>query len=238
MKCAYIWIAILLIFSSCSSISITPETKYAYPNLATVGQQDKSLLSRQFISSGAPEITSSIAVSFNSYPFTKSRFADYEKAMRAQGKTPKVVYVDTMENKPQYAVFRIKDFVGLQVLINQEENEGLRTYLATDQNQELVYEIHALLPGNILEGDLEGIQFELLQVEGKRTLRAIHGKNTSEVPMESLQIFDFESTNFCWTKDARGQLQVAAINIDGGRCPGNATNNPQELLKPSNYLKY
>lgn len=232
-----------LMFLACTIFSCTPlkqlsSTEIQLPSIATIGKQEISLLYTNFKQVGEPTFTKSIAVSVSAIPFTKSKFKNYQNLKARKGEKIHVSYVDSLPIKPKYLRFEIKDKIGLKTLLNEGENEEVRSYLTKDTKCQIVSSISIYINENEADTYLkaEGL-FLVTDTNGMLRMELLNGKQKQFVSLSKNEIFDYQVMGFCWGENVYGKPQIETFNVKG-KCPEGTEKNAQEISDIKPYLKF
>ncbi|WP_321827245.1 hypothetical protein [Maribacter dokdonensis] len=237
MKQLYVFICILSMLSSCSSIKSIAVNDGALPFLGTVGKQESNLLKSKFIPVGNPKIIEPIQVMAHTIPFNKSSFKAYETSKGLTGSKSTVTYIDSLPNKPKYTVFSLHNKVGLKEVINHEQNQEVKNYLVADSDYKIVSMMSVLLTsdeineisaadGLFLSTDSNDLlQLEILNDNQKRKIT---------IPQEEL--FDYTIMGVCWSANRYGKPMVETFS-EYGKCPKGTEKNANNLNEFQSSLK-
>jgi hypothetical protein len=225
-----------LTLNACGPMRQMQKVESQIPVLGSIGKQQSKLFKKDFQKVGEPILSAPITVSVRSVPFTANMLGKYKKYREKQGLAPLVVQKDTTKTiMPNYFELAITDVVGFTTQLNHPDNQTVKDYLQEDTDLVLLSHISFSATAEVSER-IQSSDLFYLNTDAKGTLSLIAGENFT-IRMSELEVFDFETSKFCWKKDNRGRLVIAHILMDGGACPGATEANPKKLDKIPDYLK-
>ena len=226
-----------LVLHACSPLHRMQKVESQVPGIGSIGTSRSSLFKKDFLKVGEPLLEAPVSVSVQSVALTASKKAKYAKYLKAQALEPMVELVDTTAVQPRYYEMQITDMVGMGDQLNNTANKTLRQYLQEDQGLELLTKI-SFMGDKEMESQIKiADRYFLESKAGALVLKIGHGNGAQEIKMASLQIFDFESSSFCWKRNKRGQVEIAHILVDGNGCPGETESDPSKLDPFLDYSK-
>ena len=77
-----------------------------------------------------------------------------------------------------------------------------------------------------------------MMVGGLLVIEAHGAMGRSQIPMSTLDVFDFGTAALCWSKNKLGKYEVAAFLAEGHSCPGNTEKDVKKLDDIASYLKF
>lgn len=229
-------ILVAILLHACGPMRQMQKVESQIPVLGSIGKQQSKLFKKDFQKVGEPILSAPITVSVQSVPFTANMLGKYNKYREKQGLEPLAVQKDTTKTvMPHYFELTITDVMGLTAQLNHTDNQTVKDYLQEDTNLVLLSQISFRANAEVSERIQSADRFYLGK-DTKGTLGLITGDNFT-IKMSELEVFDFETANFCWKKDNRGHLEIAHILMDGNTCPGATEANPKKLDRTPDYLK-
>lgn len=230
-------LAVVLIYS-CATITSFRQMESHIPCPGSIGKSNSSLFKKEFAKAGEPVLRIPVGVGLSSHAFDKSTYSKYSAYLKSIGKQTEITYADSHEKKPRYFVIKITDFVGLKTQFNNDDNGPLRDYMAMDKDLKLLNEVSFVLKPNMLDGIDNAHHYYIKDSKDGLVLEA-HGKlGNLQIPMSSLEVFDFDMATICWTKNQFGKYKVATFLVDGSSCPGDTEKDPGKLNNEASYLKF
>lgn len=236
MKPTVICTLMACVIYSCSSIKAPSAEDAQLPSLTAIGKEDKSLLQTHFKQVGEPHLNEAIAVSASAVPFDRSSFKRYAHAKANRGEAPQIQYVDSLPVKPKYLRFEVKDKIALQSILNEKENDEVRSYLTKDSDCKIVSSISLFMTERQAElyHSADGL-FLSTSTDNMLRLELIIGTKKTVVNVPQEEIFDYELMGFCWGEDVYGRPQIETLNH--GKCPDGTEKNAQKLADLKPFLK-
>lgn len=236
MKPTVLCTLLACVIYSCTAIKQPSSEDAQLPSLTAIGKKDKSLLQTHFKQVGEPHLNEAIAVSANAVPFDKSSFKRYTQAKANRGEQLQLQYVDSLPVKPKYLRFEIKDKIALQSLLNEKENDEVRSYLTKDSDCKIVSSISLYMDERQAElyHSADGL-FLSTSADDMLRLELIIGTKKTYVNVPKEEIFDYEVMGFCWGEDVYGRPQIETLNH--GKCPTGTEKNAQKLADLKPFLK-
>lgn len=233
MKNNFVILLLVLLLNACSTFKSLQSVETEVPCVGAIGHLKSGVFSKAFQKVGKPNILEDIAVSVQRRNFTNSTFTAYRKSLEKKGKA--IVFDSTQTQV--YFDLRISDFVALREWLNHESNVAVLQYLENDTNLTLLTGI-SFVANMELEQLLEDAHhITLNETEGQLALQIHNTLGSSEIPMRSLEVFDFETSGFCWQEDKRGRPVIALIVESGKGCPREMEKNAWKLNGTKKYLK-
>lgn len=237
MNKGYFYIVALLVLSACSSLKSLQTVETKIPCLGSVGNVSKGMFFKNFDKVGEPHLSEAISVSLQSVAFTKSTFGAYKKYRENLGKSVDITFNDSLPNTPRYFQLELSDLVTLKETLNGEVNSGLKNYLESEDNLKLLTGISfvAIMAQEQMLQDAQSVQ--LKEIDGHLELHLDFGSRSNAISMKSLQVFDFETSGFCWNYNKRNQPEIVTIRNGTDGCPKGTENSASKLDETREYLK-
>ncbi len=232
------FVLFLALIFSCTPLRHTQLKTATLPGLGVLGKPGKSLLYQDFYPYGNPVLTTAVAVAMKEVPFNRSEFRKYADYKAARGQKTTVVYVDSLPNKPTYILLEITDMMVLQQQLNADENRGLRSYLAKEEDAKLVNRISFRVESKQAQtlAKAQGI-FLTENHHGLLELECVLGQERQRIALSELDVFDYNTVGFCWELDQYGKEKIALISIDKTNCPKGTSPKANKLDNTKPYLK-
>ena len=210
------------------------------PTLGDLGKHSSSLIHSDFAKVGSPIFKQHIAVSVLEVPFTKSKYKKYADVELSKGKSPKFSYVDSIVEKPKYLTLEISDKIRVKEVLNTEENKSVQSYLKNDSDISLISRISLVL--NEQEKNVLTAANAIYLVSNKNegaVLEIIKGQDRSYLNISTLEVFDYEVSEFCWGETKYGKLKIEALKDKGEGCPRGTEKKARKLKnkRSKSYLK-
>lgn len=237
MRYSYVIVLCLLLFSACNPLKKLQTVDTVTPCIGSAGEVKGSVFSKEFHKIGEPEISEPISVSLQSEAFTNSTYKAYQKYRESLGKRVSITYHDTLEVAPRFFQLNVTDLVRLKSVLNDESNAGLLNYLEDDPSLKMLTGISfvaIMAQQQMLE---EAQHVSLVQQDGHLALQVHSGMGTTDINMKSLQVFDFETSGFCWQTNKRNRPEIVVLTRDGESCPRGTERSADKLDETRQYLK-
>ncbi|MEM8507829.1 MAG: hypothetical protein AAF717_08365 [Bacteroidota bacterium] len=230
-------LSVLVLSTACATFTGGKKVTTTIPCIGAIGTTHASFFSKAFVKVGAPELSAPIAVQIQSIAFDRSTFTAYKKFRTAQGKEVTLEYVDTLDTKPRFFQLALSNVVQFTEQLNTERNRSLRTYIMQDRQ-------HLLLSGVSFVTDeatalqlQKSVHFYLTSNAGELQLQGKTGKYKTTIPMAALQVFDFNTSGFCWQNNRYGKPEIALIVPKGAGCPPDLEKDASKIDDTKVYLK-
>lgn len=223
--------------SSCSSIKSIAVNDGALPFLGTVGKQETNLLKSKFVPVGSPTITKPIQVMAQTIPFDKSSYKAYETSKELTGNKSALTYIDSLPNKPKYAVFSLLNKVGLKEVINHEQNQEVKNYLVADSDYKIVSTISVLLTSDVIKeiSAADGL-FLSTDSNGLLQLEILIDNQKRKITIPQGELFDYTVIGVCWSINRYGKPMIETFSEDG-KCPKGTEKKASKLNEFQSSLK-
>lgn len=138
--------------------------------------------------------------------------------------------------QPRFFTLELVDLIQLKADLNHQDNAEVRHYLEDDGNIALLSSITFAAP--LHDTALrQARHMALVQGKNQLNLRIHTSVSTQDIPMNTLEVFDFKSSSFCWEMNQRNQKVIALIRSQGLGCPRPTTNTAKKLKVEREYLK-
>lgn len=237
MKPTHLSLLFAVVLVACSPLQQLQERKIDTPTLGAIGKENGSFISNNFQEIGQPVLTKPVAVLVTETPFTKSKFKEYANLKSLKGEKPEMAYVDSLETKPTYYSFEIKDRIGLTTMLNNMENREVRSYLQKDDHCKMVSRISLFIHPMEVEGFYGTTEtFLSTNANGSLQLELVTGKQKQIVRINKNEIFSYDLVGFCWGEDIYGNAKIETLN-DNGSCPDGTEKDAQKIADEKSYLK-
>jgi hypothetical protein len=235
----YIYFLLLaLVVNSCNIVSKLQRVESRIPCIGAVGEDRSTLFKKEFQKVGEPTLSNPIASTLNSRAFDKNSYTKYVNYTQNMGKRPRMAYADSLVKKPRFYTLAITDLVGLKSALNHEKNNGLKNYMATNSDLQLLHEISFVTTLNLEMAFEEAQHFYISETKEGLVLEIHSPMGDTTLQMRSLDVFDFDTASICWTKSQFGNYEVASFLIDGKSCPDKTEKDPHKLDDVASYLKF
>ncbi|WP_421804877.1 hypothetical protein [Flagellimonas sp.] len=239
MRPTLILIFMAAMVCSCGSLRQLQKSGSQVPVLGSIGKQQSSMFKKEFQKVGEPHLASPISVSLESTPLSGKARARYNRYRERMGKAPLTQTMDSTKLMGlKYYHIEINDAVRLVEALNAAHNSNLKTYLKENTKLEVLSSMYFVANAE-LSGKMDKTEKLYLTTDqsGALSLKMGNARNGDSIKLSDMDIFDYRTASFCWSKDKRGKLRMAQILLHGGACPGNTEANPQKLNKTPDYLK-
>ncbi|MEM8927863.1 MAG: hypothetical protein AAGC45_06650 [Bacteroidota bacterium] len=237
MKYTYLMFGYLLLFTACTTLKDLQTVETVIPCVGSVGQTKGRVFSKEFQKIGEPRISQPIAVSLQSKAFSKTSYKAYQKYRGHLGKQVSIAYNDSLAVPPRFYELRITDLVGIKNVLNQESNNGLLHYLEDDRSLAMLTGISFVVINRQQQMLEEAQHLSLVQKDGHLVLQVENGMLNMEIDMKSLEVFDFETSGFCWQANKRNQPEIAVLTRNREGCPRGTEKTAAKLDETRQYLK-
>jgi hypothetical protein len=222
---------------SCNSIKSLAVKEGNFPFIGIIGKEQGTLLKTEFTSIGHVVLEKPIAINIQTTPFTKNTFKEYVKVKELSGAKTTITYVDSLANKPSYALLTIEDRIGLKASLNNEINKEVKSYLEKDANCKLVSSISVVLDAALVQEltSAEGL-FLLTDTNGLLQIEVVTEKQMHRVILPKNELFDYSLMSVCWGADIYGKPVIETFN-DTGRCPHGTKKDAKKTNELQSFLK-
>ncbi|MEO0573310.1 MAG: hypothetical protein AAF039_16505 [Bacteroidota bacterium] len=237
MKYAFGLLLSVLLLAACTPLKNLQTVATRIPCIGSVGAIKNGVFSKEFQKVGEPQISESIAVALQSHAFTNVTYRAYQKYRENLGKPPSVAYHDSLEVAPRFFQLEVADRVRLKSLLNAKSNTSLLHYLEEDSNIQMLTGISFVTMGPQHQSLEEAQHISLTQKEGHLILQVENSIGNLEIDMKSLEVFDFETSGFCWQTNQRNQPAIAVLIGTGESCPRGTEKSANKLDETRQYLK-
>lgn len=240
MKKLIFILVFIFIFFSCKPVIVNHEVKNATATnleLGNIGLPGRSLLEYKFKTTAIPRFKNKVRIEIEQANFNKGKFNTYLKAS-PENKSG-IVYIDSLENKPQFVELKIIDRVGLITAIN-EDLEVLNYLKNTQGEVKIITSLSIALSNNYLNTIINAESL-FLTYEGKFKKHQILAINKNGekniINFSEGSAFTYSVSSFCWQENERKQVVIADIIDSWNSCPSKTYKKARRAKKKVNYYK-
>ena len=236
-------VGILLCFLilSCKTISVNQQSQILTKTpveLGSIGLSSGTILSQNFESIAIPSFSIGLKLQVQSILFSNQSFKAYEKATELD-KEGKLTFSDTLKVKPEYVRLQFIDRVAITTALNDTKNTGVRSYLETKQDAQIITSISISFSAEKLLLLQNASEVFLIQSSSKKfslQLKSLDGK-TQNLEFSDGVVFAYQMSSFCWKENDRHKLVIADIVSDSEGCPPNTHRKSHKAIQKDNYFK-
>nr|WP_299067278.1 hypothetical protein [uncultured Allomuricauda sp.] len=214
------------------------ESLLSFPELGTLIKTKGDMWYSAAEQIGVPN-WSVLKVDVKQLPFNRTSYYSYAKFMEQAGKINSVSYNDSLPYKPKYLRLQLLDRLGLTQLLNNEQHDDLRSYIANDDGYKLVTGLNITVPEVEMPGFL---QAEALQLQKDAydniILVVINGEFEKHYFFSELHVFDYQYSNFCWGEDQYHNMIIENLISEDQKCPKGTYLKASKVNGDRSYLKF
>lgn len=237
-------VVILICFftSSCKTISVNQQSQIRTETpveLGSIGLLNETVLTNNFESVAIPYFSKGLKLQVIPVSFSKQSFKAYEKANNLY-KKEKLTYSDTLKIKPEYVAIQFVDRVAITDELNNPKNIGVRSYLETKQDAQMITRISIAFSAeqqNILKNADEVFLIQSSSKNFSLQLNNLDGKKQI-LDLSQGVVFAYQTAAFCWKENDRHKLVIADIVSDAEGCPPNTHRKANKVIQKENYFKF
>lgn len=240
MKKLIVFLFIPLFFFSCKPVIVNHEVKnatHADLELGNIGLPGRSLLEYKFRTTAIPQYQNKIRIKAQATNFNKSKFNTYLKA--SPDNKLGLVYIDSLENKPQFTELRIIDKTGYIHAINNDP--GVLNYLKNQQDIKAITSLSVAFNNNQVQTitNAESVFLTYSYDLKKSYLETIdkNGGVTNIYFGESVP-FAYSVSGFCWQENTDKQIVVADVIDSWDSCPSGTYQKASKAKKEEKEINY
>ncbi|AXG69210.1 hypothetical protein KORDIASMS9_01430 [Kordia sp. SMS9] len=241
MRNFFIGILLSITVVSCTTISVHQTTqKLTETNveLGSIGLSNETVISNSYKSIAIPVFEEKIKLSVQPVAFSKQTFKAFAKA-NEQTKKVALAYTDSLNVKPEYVLLQFVDRVAITSALNDAKNTGLRSYLETKEDAQMVTSVAVGFSTEDINLLKKAEEVFLVQSASKKfslQLVFLDGKKQVLVVSKGV-VFAYETANFCWKENNKHKLVIADIVSDSEGCPPNTHRKAHKAVQKDNYFK-
>lgn len=233
-----VMLGFLILFSCSTYKAQKQEALLGFPELGTLIKTKGDLWYSAVEQVGVPN-WSVLKVQAQQLPFNKVSYSDYAKYAERAGKINSISYNDSLPYKPKYLRLQLLDKLGLTKQLNNETNDGLRSYASKDDAYKLVTGLDVTVPETEM---LTFTQAEAVQLQkdklGNIILVVINGEFEKQYFFSELQVFGYHYNSFCWGEDRYHNLIIENLISEGEKCPKGTHLKASKVNGDKAYLKF
>ncbi|MGV8947178.1 MAG: hypothetical protein ACOH1N_12165 [Lutibacter sp.] len=232
----------LAILTSCKTVVVNKQTQkiaFSALELATIGKTKPNLQINNFEINAIPQLNQKIRITSKVLPFSRTTFKAYKRASKLQGKKVTIKYVDSLSQKPTFAVLKIVDQVTLLQELNAEYNSTVFNYLKTVPKASIITSISMAFEPSILEEINQADELYLSNIKFKKYELELYKNKKLHKTIELTKgtVFTYELASFCWGK-TRYQPILVNIISEHSKCENSTYNSYQLAEKEKHSIKY
>lgn len=241
MRNPFIGILFSILLFSCQTISVHQKTQLLTKTpvaLGSIGLSSETVVSNSYESIALPTFDSKLKLNVQAITFSKASFKAYTKANESSKKVA-LTYSDSLKVKPEYAHLQFVDRVAITSALNNTKNTGLRSYLETKEDAQMVTSISVAFSQEHITQLKNASEVFLTQSDAKKfslLLTFIDGK-TQTLETSNGVVFGYQTSNFCWKEDSKHNLIIADIVSDAEGCPPNTHRKARKATQQKDYFK-
>ena len=241
MKKPFYIIPFILFFFSCKPVIVNHEIKNATEftiELGNIGIPGRSLLEYKFKTTAIPRIENKIRIEAQPTSFNKGKFNTYLKAS-PENKLG-LVYIDSLESKPQFVELKIMDRVELIKNINND-TEVLNYLKTKQQNIKVVSSLSIALNNNNLNTITNAESVFLTYNENLKKCQIFAVNKNGEESIINFgdgTPFAYSVSSFCWHENQKKQVIIADIIDSWDSCPTKTYITATKAYKPEKKVNY
>ncbi|WP_047415857.1 hypothetical protein [Cellulophaga sp. Hel_I_12] len=180
-----------------------------------------------------------LLVSAKAMPFNKASYNKYTNYLKNANRINSVSYTDSMPFKPKYIRLELLDKIELTDLLNNDINNGVRSYLENDRDYKLVTSIDITITDK-LRSTLMQAETILLQKDArnKLTVFTVNNNQKIEIDFSHFEVFEYSYVSFCWGADRYHNKIIKALVQKNEACPRDTYTKASKIKsKTKSYLK-
>lgn len=208
--------------------------------IATVGLEDASVFKKTFNGVGFIKLSSPIKLEVTNVPFNKKSYKEFLNAKLSQSSHLDIEYIDSLKSKPKYLSVKVTDALNLINQLHESSNEGVRSYLETNQQAGIVTNLSLAYPKTLLEEfqDAEAVflvqtadaiyQFQLILKNG----------GTKHISFKEGVTMDYEISKACWKQARQNTYRIVDLIASGNKCASGTYRTPKSIKTEEDYFKF
>lgn len=244
MKKHYILLSVIVIVAnSCKTISVQNkqyQTTTQKVTLGSVGIDETFDLERTYTYSGIPNYSEPIKVQLTPIAFDKTIFNAYNRAKELQPTSIKVVYVDSLSNKPRFLNIETSDKIGLVRILNEVENKEIKSYLKNQKDSHVVTNISIVVNENDMNDLIKADEVFMAQT-GQKVIGLklfTDNKVTRTINFNDGVVFAYRASSACWKENDKYKLEIVDLVEGNNGCPNRTYSSAKRAKKKINYYKF
>lgn len=236
-----IGILFCFVVMSCQTISVNQQSQILTETpveLGTIGLLNETVLIHNFESVAIPSFSKGLKLQVQPVTFSKQSFKAYQKANKMYQKG-KLTFSDTLKVKPEYILIQFVNRVAITSQLNNSKNTGVRSYLETKQDAQMVTSISIAFSAEQLNMLKNATEVFLIQSSSKKFSLEIKSLDEKKQNLEFSDgvVFAYHTSSFCWKENDRHKLVIADLVADSEGCPPNTYRKSHKAIQKGNYFK-
>ncbi len=233
----YLLIAVGTIIS-CATMKQRGDLENPLPFLTDIGKYSNPVINSDFYKVGTPSVNDYLNLSVTEVTFTKAKFKKYLSLKKAKGEKPGIAYIDSIPDKPKYLSLIIADQIEMVELLNNQENIGVLSYLEKDEDYRIVSQISLVTDPKQIQEIVHADNIRLIrETNSIMVLQIIKASSRTQLKISKLEVFDFNTSGFCWEEDKFGKKKIGILTAKGEECPSGTERKANKLDDTKSYLK-
>ena len=239
-KWLYILVAILCV--SCSNKIINPANfkTTEQVELGGIGVASNFVLDKSYEQTGIVTYKQPIKVAVQQETFNNTTYKAFEKAKFTSNKKTTIVYIDSVDTKPNYLKLEIADRISIIEAVNDTKNTSVKAFLKVKHEAHLVSQVSIAFPKQIQTSILSADEI-YLQSYGVNSF-AIHlykkGVLTDTIPFTEGVVFSYGGSKFCWKNTNHSVWEIADIVPTNKTCPKGTYRSPKKDKSLNQHLRF
>ncbi|WP_046744105.1 hypothetical protein [Kordia zhangzhouensis] len=233
-------ITFLFLTISCKTILINQESLILTETpveLGSIGLLRETLITNTYKNITSPSFYKKVKLNVQPFYFSKKTFKLFSKANKQEKMA--LNFSDSSKVKPEYVVLQFMDRLTITSALNNTKNTGLRSYLETKEDAQMVTSISVAFSQEHITQLKNASEVFLTQSDAKKfslLLTFIDGK-TQTLETSNGVVFGYQTSNFCWKEDSKHNLIIADIVSDAEGCPPNTHRKARKATQQKDYFK-
>ena len=238
MKPTFLVVLLALLCICCAPLSnLKPDTNPPL-SLGEIGKSSRSIIQKDIHQIGKPSLSQPIVVTAREVQFTKTAYRKYSELNKRKGQESKIEYIDSLPIKPKHISLEISDMVALTTQLNNGRNDAIRSYLAKDEDYNIVMQVSALASNTIMNKIFLADGIFLTQDRNNiMGIELVKDNSRESITLSEFEVFDYGLAGFCWGLDRYGNEKIEVMVQDGESCPKGTESKAYKLERTKPYLK-
>ncbi|MDL5514853.1 hypothetical protein QSE00_23790 [Arenibacter sp. M-2] len=238
MKPTFLVVILAMLCISCAPLAnLKPDTNPPL-TLGEIGKSSSSIIHNDIHQVGKPSLSQPIVVTAREVQFTKTAYRKYSELNKRKGQESKIEYIDSLPIKPKHISLEISGVVALTSQLNDGRNDAIRSYLAKDEDYNIVIQVSAMTSTAIMNKIFLADGIFLTQDRNNiMGIELVKDNSRESIALSQFEVFDYRLAGFCWGLDRYGNEKIEVIVLDGESCPKGTEGKAYKLDRTKPYLK-
>ncbi|MHA7057058.1 hypothetical protein ACWGOQ_0007555 [Aquimarina sp. M1] len=231
----------VICFAGCRSISVNKSAMHTATTtpvaIGVIGIHENHMRTTNFQVTAIPIYKKGIRVGITATGFNKTTYNAYLEA--STNDNQKIVYIDSLETKPEFLKIELIDWVTIIAELQQEYNQQTIAYLKRQADAEIISSVSIAVSQQTITDIQKAEAVFLVNENYKQYGLALvkDGKTYKTIDFADTTIFGYRLSYFCWGENDKRRAALFDIVDENDNCPKHTYKNAEKAKEKINYFK-